>query len=332
MSDDAGQEITALPSVLQAAVKTIPSGFKAKVAKVLLRLIAGSDSALPFVAKVRERWDTMDGQSHVASELAKEVAKRAITDPEVVRRATDRFLIESSRSQSNIESVARLAIEDLRDDPATVEMNNDIDEYWISKFVRFSQDASSSEAQNLWAKVLAGEIRQAGSFSLRTMRFLSELDKNVAETFLELTRNTLHANSIFTPVDRWSTGPALKKLKLLLEAGLISDIPGSTNRPVVADQNGMLFVWQERSALVIKANPSFSFNIPISQFTTVGEEIYKLIEPADEFFVLEDIATQLRSIIEPQSTYAAIGPRVMKDGGFTSVAPMKVLWGDLTEI
>lgn len=54
----------------------------------------------------------------------------------------------------------------------------------IDWFVRFFEDAgkiSDEDMQDLWAKVLAGEIKQPGSFSLRTLDTLKNLSKDEAE-------------------------------------------------------------------------------------------------------------------------------------------------------
>lgn len=331
MTNDVEKTEAGLPAPIKAAVENIPTSLKLRAAKLAFRLLAGSDAATSFVAQARDRWDTMDGKSYVAGELAKAVAAKAVTDPLILDRATERFLGESVRKQSNIESITRLAIEDLRNEPeSSDELIIEVDNNWVNKFSRFAEDVSSNEAQLLWGRVLSGEIKSPGSFSLRTLRFLSELDKNVADTFIEVTKHSLYGNCIFAPAELWNSGEPLRKLKLLVEAGLLSEIAGSTNRPAKRDENGNLFIWQERSAFVARCHADLDINIPICQFTTVGEDIFRLLEPNDEASILEKIYIHFEETIKSCSNLAFIGP-VTTTGETMTVNLAKLLWSNVND-
>ena len=52
-------------------------------------------------------------------------------------------------------------------------------------------DVSSEEMQNLWARVLAGEVKQPGSFALRTLETLHNMTKSEAEVFNEICHHVL---------------------------------------------------------------------------------------------------------------------------------------------
>ena len=48
----------------------------------------------------------------------------------------------------------------------------DISKDWLNEFRGIACKKSSEDAQNLFSKVLAGEIRKPGSFSLRATNYL----------------------------------------------------------------------------------------------------------------------------------------------------------------
>jgi hypothetical protein len=52
----------------------------------------------------------------------------------------------------------------------------------MNLFVSYAERASSEDLQDVLARILAGEIRRPGSFSLRTMQFMSVLDHDLAKS------------------------------------------------------------------------------------------------------------------------------------------------------
>ena len=60
-------------------------------------------------------------------------------------------------------------------------MDND----WTVNFFDKSRIVSDDEMQNLWSRVLAGEASAPGTYSKRTVNFLSDLDKTEANLFTQ---------------------------------------------------------------------------------------------------------------------------------------------------
>ena len=61
-----------------------------------------------------------------------------------------------------------------------------IDDDWIVNFFDKSRIVSDNEMQDLWLRVLAGEANTPGTYSKRTVNFLSDLDKTEADLFTKL--------------------------------------------------------------------------------------------------------------------------------------------------
>ena len=57
---------------------------------------------------------------------------------------------------------------------------------WTSSFSSGAQGASSDEMQDLWARILAGEIASPGCTSVRTLAILRNLDQSTAQLFKRL--------------------------------------------------------------------------------------------------------------------------------------------------
>ena len=63
---------------------------------------------------------------------------------------------------------------------------NSIEDDWIVNFFDKSRIVSDDEMQNLWSRILAGEANAPGTYSKRTVNFLSDLDKSEADRFTKL--------------------------------------------------------------------------------------------------------------------------------------------------
>ncbi len=110
---------------------------------------------------------------------------RALADIEIrdlQQRALVRFVAEETKKQANIEAITAKSINDLKDDARPENIEDD----WISDFFDKCRLISDREMQGLWAKVLAGEANNPGTYSKRTVNFISSIDKSDAKLFTSL--------------------------------------------------------------------------------------------------------------------------------------------------
>lgn len=81
-----------------------------------------------------------------------------------------------------MEQITSKAIPQLNEDGNPDSMEDD----WITNFFDKARIVSDDEMQMLWSCVLAGEANRPGTYSKRTVNFLSDLDKSEAELFSKL--------------------------------------------------------------------------------------------------------------------------------------------------
>ena len=98
------------------------------------------------------------------------------------RRAAHRWIDEEAQRQKNIEDVTAKALPMLNDDSKPDSIEDD----WLVNFFDKSRIVSDNEMQELWSRVLASEANAPGTYSRRTVNFLSDLDKAEAELFAKL--------------------------------------------------------------------------------------------------------------------------------------------------
>jgi hypothetical protein len=101
-------------------------------------------------------------------------------DNELTERAIVAAIGESVEAQRNRERIAEFASAELERDPGPSDAKADIDDDWLNVFAGHAARVSKEEMQSLWARVLAGEIRQPGTFRLRSLSALSLIDAKEA--------------------------------------------------------------------------------------------------------------------------------------------------------
>lgn len=81
-------------------------------------------------------------------------------------RSYRRRKLEELRQQQNMEAIMLRTAQYCSDSAIADRADQD----WFSRFVMLAEGISNKTMQDLWAKILAGEISQPGSFSLKTLQ------------------------------------------------------------------------------------------------------------------------------------------------------------------
>ena len=128
-------------------------------------------------------------EPHHIERIAKAKAKADLIDAnskieitELHRRAANRWLEEEAQRQANMENILANALSEVEDSSKP----NEVEDDWIVNFFDKCRIVSDSQMQTLWSRVLAGEANFPGSYSKRTVNFLSDLDKSDAQLFIKL--------------------------------------------------------------------------------------------------------------------------------------------------
>ncbi|PHX06126.1 hypothetical protein VSPL_25870 [Vibrio splendidus] len=99
----------------------------------------------------------------------------------VILRTIEKDLSENIRKEVNVAKSILIAEELLTNEADHVSEEN-VEDDWLFNWQEYAGRVSSEDLQQLWGKILAGEIRKPGSYSYRTLDFLKTLSKSDAET------------------------------------------------------------------------------------------------------------------------------------------------------
>lgn len=124
---------------------------------------------------------TAQAQSEVRHylETTEESSTTLLTEGQIV----EAMQFQQERRLRNIEAIATAAAAELSDETVP---DDTPDPDWIARFFGEAQEVSTAEMQKLWARILAGEVRQPRTTSIRTLEILRNLDPRVASSFKRL--------------------------------------------------------------------------------------------------------------------------------------------------
>ena len=146
----------------------------------------------------------------IREEITTQITQQMKVDPEYARRAGHKFAEKIIGEQLNLDKISAIAANEIREDKpnsSTSQSTNEpnkkqsagstnqdtssseekaISDVWLNIFETEARPQSIEEGQLLFGRILAGEIKQPGTYSMRTLKNLGELDQNIAALFKNL--------------------------------------------------------------------------------------------------------------------------------------------------
>lgn len=234
-------------------------------------------------------------------ELPVETQKPILITPSLEERTQDRLNFQEAKKQLNIENVTAFAVEELKNEqPVTDEP---LDEDWTTRFFKIAEEVSNEEMQALWGKILAGEIKQPKSYSLRTLELIRNLSKSEADTFMKVANFAIKSggkNYLFKGNDDKAMNEkyniSYMDIALLTEIGLIQ--PGDfVNHQLLQQTTDSQRVFIAGNIIIIaniKANTP-TIQMPVNVFSNSGNELLKLINATPSIDYLTYFANSIKN-------------------------------------
>jgi len=220
----------------------------------------------------------------------------------IVQRTGRRLLVREIRRQNNIERVISLTAEEISGASVSEEP---VSTDWATRFFDIAQDISDEKVQKIWSKILSGEIKKSGSFSLRTLEILKNITEQEAKLFAE---NVCPLVLYGEFVARLDSQVSLDKYNLhygmvlkMRESGLINEGDSTVRTfPNIKDKLFILPCGVQKIELISARE---RFEILALVLTTAGKELYKIQDFKENKVYLEELKKHLlkNGFIEKES-------------------------------
>ena len=218
------------------------------------------------------------------------LAEADIKITELQQRAARRFIEEETKSQENIENITYQAIPHLNEDAEPENIEDD----FLRNFFDKCRIVSDEEMQQMWARILAGEANNPGTFSRKTINVLADMDKRDAELFVQLCRFVWSFPTDIEPIvysqgALWKQhGLGFSSLTDLTSLGLIR-VETPSFEALGTEPLPQTFVASYAGRRVeISFTESSGGQVPIGEvaFTYAGRQLHKIVDsaPVDGLF------------------------------------------------
>ena len=126
--------------------------------------------------------------------ITAQIIEQMKIDPEYPQRAIRKYGEKILREQINLDKIWRVAKNLLKREKSASSTDQDTDDNgketisdeFLNGFGEEAKQKTSEEMQDLFGRILAGEIRKPGSYSIKAVKILGEIDQHVATYFRTL--------------------------------------------------------------------------------------------------------------------------------------------------
>jgi uncharacterized repeat protein (TIGR03899 family) len=223
-------------------------------------------------------------------------------------RTQKRARISALRKQQNLEVIIQKSLAYC----SSTEVTDKADPDWFIIFTQLAEDVSNQTMQNLWAKILAGEISQPGSFStktLKTFRAMNITDAKLLAKACSLSVSDKTKKNIRIISGAYQTPNLLNFFSKNRENTIqLSQFSLSYADLLILADNHLVFI-QETESSPMNKNENFHFsfnNAPLTvtakktscvlkfyKFTPIGSELAYLISDDGDNEYLQHLKKEL---------------------------------------
>jgi len=267
---------------------------KAYEIKVIAESIKGNQESLKQIGYQDEKLSltSLDGES-IKNELTLE------------ERTQQRIDFKEQKRQKNIENITQKAAEQLEGEKSV--SDEPVDEDWTTRFFDYAEDISNEEMQELWGRILAGEVKRPKSYSLRTLDILRNLSKNEAEVFMKFARLAIHSGGAFFILNFQNEKLLEEKYKLrfndrllLEELGFITANDLQFKISKTEDKKGQqVFISGNICIVQEKLENKPEQQLQVLVFTKIGQELLNMVRSTPDLDYIQLIAAKLNRINGP---------------------------------
>ena len=157
-----------------------------------------------------EKRAVAEARVRIIGENADQIAKQMNVPQEYVRRVGNKYAQKIIGEQINLDNISAFTLQELQkpktEKSSTQDVNDSnkenpdvttdqdtnnneekaINDDWLNRFETEARQKSSEEMQRRFARILAGEIEKPGSYSIKAVKILGELNQNAASLFKKL--------------------------------------------------------------------------------------------------------------------------------------------------
>lgn len=218
------------------------------------------------------------GEANAQAYLAK---KKAQTDAEVEilrlqgeEKVAQYVLARNIQKVENVEEIVSKAKQQFTADEQVPE--EPVEQDWMNRFLNIAEEISDKDMQDIWGRILAGEIKKPKSYSLRTLEVMRNMSKDEAMSLMK-------ASTFQVALDLVSTEPFALGLMEQISLEDIGVVCGDELvRTFTIPTSGTIsFELNRKARINVYAPAGIKIKFKGLKLTKAGQEIFTLIQEHD---------------------------------------------------
>lgn len=227
-------------------------------------------------------------------------------------------IADTIRREANV-TKALLHAEQTLEQDAQVPPEAKVDEDWLFKWRDSASQVSSEELQNLWGRLLAGEIKAPGNYSLRTLEFLKNLSQQEAEAIAKLSQFVV-GEVVYRDAKELleQAGVSFGFLLHMQQLGVVSGVEaiGLNVTWNSVDKSQFIRPLLSNSMVLIATaeNPDHTITLPVYKLTYIGTQVFRLgkFDPHVEYLKKVGERLKTQNVKVELAQYIDIGPNEIR--------------------
>lgn len=138
--------------------------------------------------KASEIRATYEARIQIIKKEGESISDKLEVPPQYIAKASEKFASKIIKEQLNLDQITHNAAQNLADhryesESERKEETAEISDDWLNEFENYARLKSSEDMKTIFGKILSGEILKPGTFSIKTVRLISQLDNQAAKLF-----------------------------------------------------------------------------------------------------------------------------------------------------
>lgn len=231
------------------------------------------------------------GEAKAQAYLAK---KKAQTDAEVEmlrlqgqEKVAQYVLARNIQKVENVEEIVSRAKQQFASDEQVPE--EPVEKDWMTRFLNIAEDISDKDMQDIWGRILAGEIKKPKSYSLRTLGVMRNMSKDEASLIMKASTFQIAQDLIST--EQFALG--------LMEQISLEDIGVVCGEELVRtftipSSGTISFELNRKARINVYAPAGVKIIFKGLKLTKAGQEIFTLIQEHDYDNFYKDLSNMIK--------------------------------------
>jgi hypothetical protein len=250
---------------------------------------------------------TSEARRSLVINAGKSLSENFATEAPIVQRAQARMVSKILREQVTVEDIVGMSAKILSESSIDKEPD-EVSEDWWNTFESEAVTKSSDEMKEIFSQILAGEISNPGTYSIKAIKTISILDREVAASFNRLCSFAIHTSHLIKVLGLGhnaadnalqSFGLSFETLNQLQEYGLVQpDYNAYMDYASAVNFSGAISYVGRPAVLVTLEGHAKQAEVKLHGVTLskVGRELFKIarITPFNEYS--KSLSTYLKTI------------------------------------